>query len=149
MKNPHLVARALEVAATVVLIGGMVLVCCQATQDAREAPRPAPPRPAPPAPVAATVGTALGMAYAPALASAYGDGWTAAADTLERGGTVAEAREALRDAWTMSRERAFIARVAPTFDRVLPEGSEPATPAQRAEVVGLWRDFARGLKGGR
>jgi hypothetical protein len=140
VKNPHLVTQAL----LVVMIGVMGFTCYQVTRDARDASRPTPP-----APVAAADGVALGRSYAPVLASTYGDGWTAAADSLEKGGTVGDAQKALQDTWRDARERAFAARAVPAFARVLPEGAEPSTPEKRAEVVKLWRDFARGLKGGK
>jgi hypothetical protein len=41
------------------------------------------------------------------------------------------------------------ASVAPEFAKTLAEGAEPKDDAQRAQVVALWRSFARGLKGGR
>jgi len=92
-------------------------------------------------------GKSLGRAFAPAAAAALGDGWKAAADALEKGKTVGESQSALQDAWKDARIRAFAARVAPEFARVLTEGAEPTDPAKRAEVVKLWRDFASGLKG--
>ena len=91
----------------------------------------------------------LGRSFAPAAASNLGDGWLAAADALEQGKTVADAQAALQAAWQDARIKAFAAKVAPEFARVLPEGAEPTDPAKRAEVVKLWRDFAAGLKGGR
>ncbi len=103
-----------------------------------------------PSPSTATVdGKALGRSYAPVVASSLGDGWLAAADALEQGKSTPEAQAALQAAWQAARTKAFAAKVATPFSRVLPEGTEPADPARRAEVVRLWRDFASGLKGGR
>ena len=89
---------------------------------------------------------ALGRAYAPVLAGTYADAWLAAADTLERGGSVAQSQKALQDAWTAARVRAFKARVAPAFSMVLPEGAEPADAAERLRVAATWRAFASGLR---
>jgi hypothetical protein len=94
-------------------------------------------------------GKALGRSFAPTVASNLGDAWLAAASTLEQGKTMSEAQVALQQAWQDARIKAFTAKVAPEFIKVLPEGQEPTNPAERAEVVRLWRDFASGLKGGR
>ncbi len=94
-------------------------------------------------------GKALGRTFAPSTSSSLGEGWQAAADALEKGKSIADAQSALQDAWKDARVKAFSARVAPEFARVLTEGAEPTDPAKRAEVVKLWRDFASGLKGER
>jgi hypothetical protein len=99
-------------------------------------------------PVPAVDGVALGKAYAPALAATYGDAWMAAAQALEDGKPVAEAQKALQETWKDGRVKAFTNQVAPGFARVLPEGTEPSSPQQRAQVVALWRAFAQGLKRG-
>jgi hypothetical protein len=102
------------------------------------------------APAPSTVdGQALGLGFAPTLASSLGDAWLIAADALESGKSVGEAQKALQDAWKEARVKAFAAKVAPEFALVLSEGTEPTAPAKRAEVVKLWRDFASGLKGGK
>jgi hypothetical protein len=101
-----------------------------------------------PAPTAVD-GAALGRAYAPTVVSTLADAWTAAADTLAQGKSVVEAQAALHASWEASRAKVFVSNVAPALAKVLPEGSDPKDDAQRAEVVALWRAFARGLKGGR
>ncbi len=93
-------------------------------------------------------GVALGRTYAPALASAYGDAWIAAARAIDDGKTVAEAQTVLQETWKEARIKSFRSKVLPTFSIVLPEGTEPANPAKRAEVANLWRAFAKGLKQG-
>jgi hypothetical protein len=98
-----------------------------------------------PPPVPTVNGQALGRAYAPMLLASYSDAWLAAAKALEEGKPVAEAQKALQEAWKDARVKAFTNHVGSSFARVLPEGAEPTTPEQRAEVVKLWRDFARGL----
>ncbi len=108
------------------------------------------PRPVPKPPPAPTInGQVLGRAYAPVLLSSYGDAWLAAAKTLEAGKSVAEAQKSLQDTWQAARVKAFTDHVASSFSLILPEGTEPTTPQKRAQVVALWRDFARGLKGAR
>jgi hypothetical protein len=103
-------------------------------------------RQAPTPPLAPTVnGQALGRAYAPLLLASYSDAWLAAAQTLEDGKPVAEAQKTLQDTWKDARVKAFTNHVGSRFALVLPEGAEPTTAAQRAEVVKLWRDFAHGL----
>ena len=100
----------------------------------------------PPA-IATTVdAVALGRAYAPLLAQSYADGWIVAALKLEEGGTVADAQIELQATWSAARRAAFDTAVTPSFSRVLPAGTEPSDPAKRAQVVQLWRDFAKGLK---
>ena len=94
-------------------------------------------------------GKALGRSFAPTVSSCLGDAWLAAANALEQGKDISEAQAALQSAWQDSRIKAFSAKVAPEFVKVLPEGLEPTDPSKRAEVVQLWRDFAAGLKGGR
>jgi len=101
-----------------------------------------------PTPTPAVNGAALGKAFAPVLASTYADAWLAAARTLEEGKSVAEAQKVLQDTWKDARSRKFVAEVGPGFSLVLPEGTEPNSPEKRAQVVDLWRSFARGLKGG-
>ena len=94
-------------------------------------------------------GKALGKKFVGPLGSSFGSAWLVAADSLEQGKSVADAQAALQSRWQDERASAFATLVTPGFARVLPEGTEPTTPAQRAEVVKLWRDFATGLKGGR
>ena len=120
----------------VLLLAGVVV------HDRFEAGGPSGPRPI-------VNGKALGRSFAPTVASNLGDAWLAAADALERGKTMSEAQAALQLAWQDARVKAFTAKVAPEFVKVLAEGQEPTNPAERAEVVKLWRDFAAGLKGGR
>jgi hypothetical protein len=108
------------------------------------------PRPVPaPTPVPAVSGLALGKAYATVLLSTYGEAWLAAARSLEEGSSVADAQKALQESWKEARAKAFSDHVGTRFALVLPEGSEPASPEKRAQVVQLWRDFARGLQGPR
>ena len=102
----------------------------------------------PPGPPTIVDGEKMGRAYAPTLASALSEGWTAAAEAVESGRSVAEAQDAMQAAFKAARVRSFSATVAPAFARVLPEGSEPKDDVQRAEVARLWRDFATGLKKG-
>ena len=99
--------------------------------------------------VAAVNGKVLGRKFAGAVAGSFGDAWLMAAETLEQGKSVADAQSALQTGWQEGRSKAFTMLVTPEFAKVLVEGTEPTTPAQRAEVVKLWRDFAVGLKGGR
>ena len=94
-------------------------------------------------------GRILGHQFKGPVASSFGDAWAEAATILEQGRTVGDAQAALQKHWQTERAKAFATLVAPEFSKVLPEGTEPATSAQRAEVVRLWRDFAVGLKGGR
>lgn len=101
-------------------------------------------RPGPPAP-AAVDGQTLGKAFAPQLAASYAAAWTAAAAALEGGQTVTQAQAVLQQTWQAGRSAAFSRLVAPHLAAVLPEGTEPATPGQRAAVVNIWRDFAKGL----
>lgn len=89
--------------------------------------------------------TAAGRTYATVLAAAYADVWLAAADAVERGGSVADAERAFRDAWAAARRKAFKRHVEPIFSRHLPAGKEPADAAARARIVALWRAFADGL----
>jgi hypothetical protein len=98
-----------------------------------------------PPPVPTVNGQALGRAYAPLLLASYSEAWLAAAKTLEEGKPVAEAQKALQDTWKDARVKAFTNEVGSSFARILPEGEEPTTSEKRAEVVKLWRDFARGL----
>ena len=101
-----------------------------------------------PAPAPTVNGVALGKTFAPALSTTYADGWLAAAKVLEDGKSVADAQKALQETWKEARAKAFVAEVAPGFSVVLPEGTEPTSPERRAQVVELWRAFAKGLKGG-
>jgi hypothetical protein len=98
-----------------------------------------------PVPVAATDGQALGKAYAPLLLVSYSEAWLAAARVLEEGKPVADAQQTLQETWKEARVKAFTNHVGSSFALILPEGAEPTTPEKRAEVVKLWRDFARGL----
>ncbi len=94
-------------------------------------------------------GKALGRSYAPLAASTLAEGWSAAADAIDQGKSVAEAQAVLQATWKEARVKAFAAKVSPGMGVVLPEGTEPNDPVKRAEVAKLWRDFAAGLKGGR
>lgn len=101
------------------------------------------------APDRAINAVALGKAYAPTLSSTYADGWIKAAEAIESGKSIAEAQKALQDSWKEARTAAFTRDVTPGFSLVLPEGTEPGDPAKRQQVGQLWRDFAKGLKGGK
>jgi hypothetical protein len=101
-----------------------------------------------PAPAPTVNATALGRTYGPVLLSTYADAWLAAAKVLDEGKPVAEAQKTLQETWKTVRVKAFTEEVAPVFGLVLPEGTEPASPEKRAQVVELWRSFAKGLKGG-
>ena len=94
-------------------------------------------------------GKVLGRKFAGAVAGSFGDAWLVAADTLEQGKSVTDAQVALQTGWQDGRTKAFTMLVTPEFSKILLEGTEPTTPAQRAEVVNLWRDFGAGLKGGK
>jgi hypothetical protein len=100
-------------------------------------------------PAPAVDGLAVGRAYAPVLLATYADAWSAAAKSLEEGGSVAGAQKTFQDTWKDARVKAFTDHVAASFALVLPEGAEPSTPEKRAQVVALWREFASGLKGAR
>jgi hypothetical protein len=144
MKNPHLVTQALMV----VLIGAVCWMCYRVGRLAAPAANVTPGTPVrPPAPAADAA--TLGRAYVPTLGATYGEAWQAASKAVAEGKSVADAREVLQDTWRESRERAFAAKVAPAFSRVLPEGAEPATPEKRAEVARMFHDFGAGLKGGK
>jgi type IV secretory pathway TrbL component len=109
-------------------------------------------RGAPPAPTpgpAGVDGVAIGRAYAPKLVATYATAWDQAAGALETGKTVGDAQKAFQETWAAERAKAFAADVEPGFSRVLAAGQEPADPAQRSAVTRLWRDFAKGLRGGR
>jgi hypothetical protein len=101
-----------------------------------------------PAPTPTVNAVALGKTYGPVVLSTYADAWLAAAKTLEEGKTVAEAQKSLQETWKAGRVKAFTTEVAPVFAVVLPEGTEPTSTDKRAQVVELWRSFAKGLKGG-
>ena len=103
----------------------------------------------PAAPSTSVNGAALGRAYAPLVVSSLSDAWLAAAQTVGDGKSVAEAQKTLQETWQAARVKAFTANVAPGFAKVLAEGAEPKNTEERDAVVKLWRDFARGLKGGR
>jgi hypothetical protein len=102
-----------------------------------------------PRPEPAINAQALGRSYAPSLVAGYADAWLAAAKALEDGRSVAEAQGTLQESWKDARVKAFREEVAPVFALVLPEGTEPADAAKRAQVALLWRSFAKGLKGAR
>jgi negative regulator of sigma E activity len=107
-----------------------------------------PPAPGPsPAPTLPFDAAKLGQSFAPVTSANDADGWDAAADRLEQGGTMADAQAAKQDVSKASRVKAFNAIVAPDFSRVIPVGSEPKDAAQRAEVVAMFRQFANGLRG--
>lgn len=106
---------------------------------------PKPPVPSP----NAVDGRAAGRKFAATMPATFADAWLAAAEALDAGKSIADAQAALQTAWQAGRSQSFEALVAAEFAKVLPEGAEPATPAQRAAVAQLWRDFAAGLKGGR
>ncbi len=90
----------------------------------------------------------LGDTYRNAMASAYGDAWLTAADSLSKGSTVAVAQKALQDKWEADRKASFASSVTPTLEKVLAAGTEPSDAQHRALVVRAWSAFGRGLKGG-
>ena len=92
---------------------------------------------------------ALGKTYAPFVVTTYADAWLAAANALEDGKTAGETQEIFQTTWKAGRTRAFQEHVAPTLQKLLPGGTEPADPATRSRVASHWRAFARGLRSGR
>ena len=126
-----------------ILVLGMALAAVATFEVVTRLPHAAP------SPAPAVDGAKLGRAYASSGVATLSDAWGAAADSLGRGKTVAEAQAALQQNWQAARAKAFVASVAPEFSKVLADGAEPKDDAQRARVVALWRGFARGLKGGR
>jgi hypothetical protein len=106
-----------------------------------------PPQPA--GPDRAVNAVALGKTYAPTLAATYASGWDDAAKAVEDGKTIADAQKALQDTWKAARVAAFTKDVQPGFALVLPEGTEPSDAAKRQQIAQLWRDFAKGLRGGK
>ena len=88
----------------------------------------------------------LGRSYSRLLAKTYAEGWVAAADALEAGQSVEEARTVLQDTWKKARTRAFREHLQPAFSKVLTEGTEPVDAAQRRRVASFWKDFAAGLR---
>ena len=94
-------------------------------------------------------GAKLGRAYGPTVVAGLADAWVAAADAVAAGKTIAEAQTILQDRWSASRQGAFTKIVAPTFAKVIAEGSEPTDDAHRAVVAATLRGFARGLRGGK
>jgi hypothetical protein len=128
------------------VVYGWLLALTVAVALPRSAPGPAPDVPEPPEAQAAAGGLALGKAYKPILAGAYAAGWEAAAAALDSGGSVADAQVALQETFQQARRQSFALKMVPALNRVLPEGTEPATPAQRKAVVGYWRAVAKGLR---
>lgn len=126
-----------------ILVLGMALAALTTYEVVTRQAHPAP------SPAAVVDGAKLGRAYATTVVATLSDAWNAAADSLGQGKTMAEAQAALQQNWQAARAKAFVAAVAPEFAKVLTEGAEPKDDAQRAQVVALWRAFARGLKGGR
>jgi hypothetical protein len=103
-----------------------------------------------PNPAVQTVnGITLGKKYSTVVLTDLSDAWTGAAQSVSDGKSMAEAQKTFQDQWQAARTKSFSAIVAPEFAKVLPEGAEPKSPEDRAAVVQLWRDFAKGLKGGR
>lgn len=100
-------------------------------------------------PVGPVSGATLGRGYALVVTSTLGEAWNIAAQAVVDGKSVAEARKDLQDYWLAARTKTFTATVIPEFSKVLPEGTEPKSTEDRAAVAKLWRDFAKGLKGGR
>ena len=92
---------------------------------------------------------ALGKSYRFMLATTYADGWVAAAKALEDGKTIQEAQQMLQDTWKKSRNETFRTQLRPSFTKILPEGTEPASAEQRTRVATFWRSFAAGLRGTR
>jgi hypothetical protein len=143
--------KAKAILADVVTTALVVLACLVGYDHFVIEPRHGPPSPAPaPAPGGDDVdGAKLGRDYAPALVAVYSDAYEAAAALLEKGATMKQVQDSFVASWQKARVAKFEALVEPSFLRVLPEGTEPRDAAHRAAVVKLYRDFARGLKGGR
>ncbi len=88
----------------------------------------------------------LGKAYRADTAAEYAVGWEAWSGALQAGKTATEAKTALQTAYQAERVRVFNAKVSPSFARVLPPDTDPATPAQRAAAVAAGLGFAKGLR---
>lgn len=91
--------------------------------------------------------TKVGKSYGKSLNLAYAEGYEAAADVLEKGGTVSQSTETLKSVALKSRSDEFTKSVQPGLARILPEGAEPTSPTQREAFVKAYRGFARGLRG--
>jgi hypothetical protein len=114
-------------------------------------PNPIPnPNPTPnPLPDPGSGFTGLGSRFAPILASSLADGFDAGADALHSGKAILDADKALQMAFYNSRQKAFSVNVAPELAKLLADGEEPKTPAERAQLEAAWRAFSKGLRGAR
>lgn len=104
------------------------------------------PTPGPPPTVDAVT---LGKSFAPKLAASLADGFETAATMIAAGTSVKEADEALKAKFQASRWAAYEQFVGPTFNAVVPDGTDPKDAAARAAFAKLHRDFAAGLRGGK
>lgn len=108
-------------------------------------PSPSPnPNPNPPAPVVDT--TTIGRSYGATLAHTYADAWDQAAKDVESGTPIPAVQIALQTAWKADRTTAFTKQVAPTFEAIIPEGTEGDTVSRRQWAKAA-REFASGLRG--
>lgn len=119
------------------------------------APAPAPvptPAPAPaPAPDAAPVGPVseldrAALEYARGLIAATAQGWSAAADELEKGSAVRDSLTRGAQVQYSERVQAMRRSVTPMLNKALAEGTEPASADQRALAVKSYRDLAASLR---
>jgi hypothetical protein len=116
-------------------------------------PDPTPPEsqpaalPIPPAPVPAGI-EGVGTVYGKSLDVSLAMAWEAAADVLEKGGTMADAMKMYQDSWKTNREKLWTTFGAVEFAKVVPDASDVSDPAKRSAIVKLWRGFATGLRTG-
>lgn len=107
------------------------------------------PTPNPPLPDPTSLGEKLGREFGPKLAASLADGFETAATMLAAGTSAKDADDALKAKFQANRWKAFAEAAGPTFDAVVPAGSEPKDAATREAFAKLHRDFARGLRGAR
>jgi hypothetical protein len=104
-----------------------------------------------PAPPPRTGLVAVGRAYVPTLATTYADSWEDGAKLLDAGQPVGTALDTVATSWGPRLTAAYNASVTPAFEKVLPQSKDEkdVTPEEKRALAAAWREFARGLRGGK
>lgn len=86
-----------------------------------------------------------GKAFAPALLDAYSEGLDATAESLESGGTLADAIASGRNVFENTKNTSA-QPLGRDVTRIVVPGGEPKTPADREKLIGLFRQWAIGVR---
>ncbi len=93
----------------------------------------------------------VGRRYCVELGKVYAHAYNAGADNLDSGADPSAAIDGVAKSLDAGRVSAYEQIVTPEFAKALPEGKsgKDVTPTERRALAQAWREFAKGMEGGK